>query len=419
MMRVFATLAAVTALLPIGTASAAAQETPEQNGRIAFTRYHLGGSPSSIALLDPKTGAVEELRVPGMTGDVTDARWLPDGRRLVFTMNWGIWVINSDGSGMRQLGRGWPYAWFGALSPDGQRGVYWQMYALYVSDLDGNAPLRLSDGTTPDWSPDGTRIAFSDRCANGYCIWTIAPDGSNKANLSEGEPPLVCGSDGHYGDAGPVWSRDGSRIAFVGGDPYARKTDVCTMAADGTQRHRVTDTPDFAEGAVSWAPDGTTIAFIGDPQPNSAAQGVFVVPASGGPSRRLTLGLDERPSWGRVPDLGQELFSGTAIGDSIDGTAFADRLVGLAGDDLLSGYAGNDALVGGPGNDRLRGGTGNDRLDGGTGVDTYAGGAGNDWINAADGRAETVSCGSGRDRARADRADKLTGCEKVTRIRSS
>ena len=124
---------------------------------------------------------------------------------------------------------------------------------------------------------------------------------------------------------------------------------------------------------------------------------------------------------------GPDLLGGTPnLGDTLRGLAGNDRLTGGAGDDCLFGGAGNDRLSGGPGgdrlngdsgNDRLTGGTGNDKLNGGPGTNTLSGGAGNDNLLAANGRTERVDCGSGRDTVRADRSDKLRGCERVTRRR--
>ncbi len=126
----------------------------------------------------------------------------------------------------------------------------------------------------------------------------------------------------------------------------------------------------------------------------------------------------------RLGNRRANLLTGTACADTLIGRAGADRLRGLAGNDTLLGGAGNDTLLGGagndrllggPGNDRLLGGAGNDRLLGGPGNDRLLGGAGNDTIEAADGISETIRCGPGRDTVRADRGDRLTGCERVSR----
>ena len=92
--------------------------------------------------------------------------------------------------------------------------------------------------------------------------------------------------------------------------------------------------------------------------------------------------------------------------DRLRGTAAGERLLGRGGPDVLQGRGGDDCLVGGPGRDRLEGGSGRDVLKGGPGKD---------FIHAVDGVAETVRCGPGRDRVRADATDRLRGCERVRR----
>jgi hypothetical protein len=47
----------------------------------------------------------------------------------------------------------------------------------------------------------------------------------------------------------------------------------------------------------------------------------------------------------------------------------------------------------------------------------WSGASGNDKINVANGKKDSVNCGKGRDSVRADRVDKLTGCERVRRRR--
>jgi hypothetical protein len=95
------------------------------------------------------------------------------------------------------------------------------------------------------------------------------------------------------------------------------------------------------------------------------------------------------------------------------GTAHADRLTGTPHTDLLRGLGGKDLLRGLGGTDRLEGGVGADRIVGGPGRDLVIGGDGNDDIDVKDGQVDTVRCGAGRDRVRADRRDHLSGCERV------
>jgi Ca2+-binding RTX toxin-like protein len=88
---------------------------------------------------------------------------------------------------------------------------------------------------------------------------------------------------------------------------------------------------------------------------------------------------------------------GTARADQLRGTAYADMLDGRAGRDHLFGFAGSDVLFGGPGRDK---------------IDAQAG---NDTIYARDKSRDIVGCGPGRDTVTADKIDKLTNCEKVSR----
>ena len=81
----------------------------------------------------------------------------------------------------------------------------------------------------------------------------------------------------------------------------------------------------------------------------------------------------------------------------INGTARADRLTGTSGAERIDGKGGSD------------------RIEGKGGKDVLIGGAGNDTILAFDGIAETITCGPGKDFAMADRIDKVSGCEVVTR----
>jgi hypothetical protein len=98
---------------------------------------------------------------------------------------------------------------------------------------------------------------------------------------------------------------------------------------------------------------------------------------------------------------------------SIDLGAGDDRLsqVGLATPILATGGPDDDVLTGGTGNDVLTGADGADTLTGNQGIDEYFGEGGDDTINALDGVAERISCGTGDDHARNDPIDIIAACE--------
>jgi Ca2+-binding RTX toxin-like protein len=112
---------------------------------------------------------------------------------------------------------------------------------------------------------------------------------------------------------------------------------------------------------------------------------------------------------------GDDLIEGRGGNDLLKG-AEGPRFRGPADRDLIRGGPGTDILLGDAGPDRLFGGPGGDRMVGGLGVDLFDGGPGLDRLRSADGRVETVRCGTGFDRLLADATDRRSGCEAV-RIR--
>lgn len=111
-------------------------------------------------------------------------------------------------------------------------------------NADGASAKLLADSAAqPRFSPDGRRIVF-DR---GGEIWTMNADGSGQTKLTQAPEP----------DLAPVWSRDGSRIAFLRG---ASRYQLYLMNADGSgQQHLAPSTA--AELDPDWSPNGTRIAF--------------------------------------------------------------------------------------------------------------------------------------------------------------
>ena len=113
-------------------------------------------------------------------------------------------------------------------------------------------------------------------------------------------------------------------------------------------------------------------------------------------------------------------FDGGSGDDRITGAEGRDRILGGGGRDVIVGGDGRDVIEGGVGDDDLSGGAGDDRIEGFTGADVLRGQEGNDLLASGDGRQgnDRLSCGAGtRDRANADRRDRVVGCERVTRRR--
>jgi len=92
---------------------------------------------------------------------------------------------------------------------------------------------------------------------------------------------------------------------------------------------------------------------------------------------------------------------------SIKGDERANTLTGTPNDDAIYGYGGADRIDARDGGDTLRLGGGKDKGQGGRG---------NDYLRGVDGSKDTIYCGPGADRVRANPGDNVAGgCEKVTR----
>jgi Tol biopolymer transport system component len=116
---------------------------------------------------------------------------------------------------------------------------------VWIMDADGGNQRALTSGAAPkdqlpSWSPDGKFIVYTSGLADSEGIWVMAADGSAQSQLSGCPPaaPSPC-SDGD--DFGPVWSPDGTRIAFLRAFQAVGANDrpVYVMNADGSDQHRL------------------------------------------------------------------------------------------------------------------------------------------------------------------------------------
>ncbi len=164
---------------------------------------------------------------------------------------------------------------------------------LYSIDLaTGEQTLSFPAVPNGTWSPDGARVAFSKRDERDRSdIYAMDADGTQRRNLTQ-HPES---------DTSPVWSPDGSQIAFVSTRHDGHSKDVFAMNADGTNVRNLTRLPTL-DMQPDWSPDGTRIAFTsvrdrfagGD-----AVAEIYTMEPDGSDQRRLTHhnANDSGPAW--------------------------------------------------------------------------------------------------------------------------
>ncbi len=279
---------------------------PGESAEIAFV---CDLEPSSLYhgdILAVRLGERARMLTHGEGGN-RDPRWSPDGTRIAFMSTRSgveqLYVMNADGTGVVQVTHSPGFKGGVDWSPDGT----WIAYAsseagitgplgiihapgdIYVARSDGSAARRLTSGgglnVDPEWSPDGTKIAFfSDRGGPGE-IWVMAADGSNVRRLTEG-PPL---------NASPSWSPDSTRIAFHSERdfPGGYESAIYVMDADGKDQRRVVG---GAGLSPDWSPDGSWIVFVSR---RDGPWDLYAVRPDGSAITRLTddTSIEVEPQW--------------------------------------------------------------------------------------------------------------------------
>jgi TolB protein len=193
--------------------------------RIAYMSNYAGQGSVEIYVMNADgTGIIRLTNDPKYFS--YEPTWSPDGRKIAYYKEGShIHVMNADGTGDVTLAGGtWDVthtedrspAW----SPDGSKIVFsrlheengslpgWEIFNqdIYVMNADGSNAIRLTNDPSsdfnPDWSPDGSKIAFVSQRVPRSGIYVMNADGTGQTWLTEGN--------------NPAWSPDGTKIVFDG-----------------------------------------------------------------------------------------------------------------------------------------------------------------------------------------------------------
>ncbi|MFD1319820.1 amidohydrolase family protein [Micromonospora sonneratiae] len=189
------------------------------------------------------------------------------------------------------------------VSPDGRQIAIDLVGVLWVLPASGGSARRLTseyfDIAQPDWSPDGTTIAFQSYRDGTFNLWLIRPDGSGLRQLTRGP----------FDHREPRFSPDGTRIAFSAD----RSGSYGIHLLDLTTNTITTLTDSAAEEyEPAWSPDGRRIAFV------VANTRIDVIDVASG-NRKTAVSVPtghviRAPEW--TPDGGELLYNVIANGRS-------------------------------------------------------------------------------------------------------
>lgn len=180
--------------------------------------------PALPALFVAPVNALEDARqiTPVENSVVAKPSWSPDGTEIVFSASSGsteeeeIWIVNADGTNLRQITRNNARDFDPQFSPDGTHIVYASevdspdFSEIYVMDTNGADITQLTEvpnSYSPTWSPDGTRIAYVNDQQGDGDIYVMDANGQRSFLLTQ--------DDRGAEDRDPAWSPDGRWIIFA------------------------------------------------------------------------------------------------------------------------------------------------------------------------------------------------------------
>jgi TolB protein len=218
------------------------------------------------------------------------ARWMPDGRKVVFTTGRTgkpqIWEVAAEGGPERPVRRNGAAESQPDPSPDGR-------HLAFISDIEGSdrlmtmdletgttfALVRHPDGTifgNPHWSPDGSRVVFSSDWPNGHQIYAVDAASREVRPVSGTKP----------GGCEPRFTRDGRAVAFVLRG-HLRPTSELVEQDLATGRRRVLVDWPALNYDLAYSPDGAEVAFASN---ITGEWAIYRQRLSDGQAWRLTFG---------------------------------------------------------------------------------------------------------------------------------
>jgi Tol biopolymer transport system component len=280
------------------------QSTPRGggHGQLAFASERTGGRPQ-IFLMDLDGSNVRQLT--SLNDGACQPAWSPDGQRVLFVSpcagkrdsypGSALYIMNADGTNPQPLGAtiqlvGGAYdADWSAISGIAVTGLENNQPRVYVAKDSDTRAVRISESLStdshPSWSPDGERLVFFNRSRAGTpTLYWMFKDGT----FSGTRPDQVTQNQVV---AAPAWSPGGDLIAYV------VNSQIMVIRWDAHGFNFLPLTTRGPNADPRWSPDGNWITF--ESWRDAANHDIYTMTAGGGQQTRLTddPAQDYQPAW--------------------------------------------------------------------------------------------------------------------------